>query len=56
MMKKLGYKYYYNRTTTSHNGNVQFYDQEESKLNRTIIANRDTQTLIDDKIIKKSIQ
>ena len=52
MMKKLRHKYYYNRTTTNRNGNVQFYDQEESKLNRTIIANRDTQTLIDDKIIK----
>ena len=39
MMKKLSYKYYHKRITTRNNGNVQFHDQEESKLNSTINAN-----------------
>ena len=36
--------------------NAQSHDQEEGNLNNTIIMNSDLHTLIDDKIIIKSIQ
>ena len=39
---------------TLDNGNVQSHDQEESKLNNTIIANSGDDPLIDDKIMKSS--
>ena len=52
MMKKLRCKYYNERITTRDNGNVQYHDREESKLNSTIIANSGAHTLTDDKIIK----
>ena len=52
MMKKLSYKYYDKRITTRDNGNVQYHDKEESKLNSTINPNSGAH----DKIIKKSIQ
>ena len=52
MMKKLRYKYYNNWITTPDNGDVQSYDQGESKLNSTIIADSGAHTLKDDEIIK----
>ena len=55
MMKKLSYKYYNKRITTCDNGNVQSHDQEESKLNSTVIANSGAHTLTYDQIIKRSI-
>ena len=51
-MQKLRYKYYNKRITTRDNGNVQFHDQEESKLNSTINTNSGAHTLTHDKIIK----
>ena len=51
-MQKLRYKYYNKRITTRDNGNVQFHDQEESKLNSTININSGGHTLTHDKIIK----
>ena len=39
------------KKTVPDNDNVQFRDQEKSKLNKTIIATSDVHTLIDDKII-----
>ena len=51
-MQKLRYKYYNKRITTRDNGNVQFHDQEESKLNSTININSGAHTLTHDKIIK----
>ena len=54
-MKKLNCKYYNKWITTRDNGNVQSKDQEENKLNSTIIANSGTHTLhtlTDEKIIK----
>ena len=56
MMKKLSYKYYNKRITTRDNGNVQSHDQEESKLNSTIITNTGAHILTYDQIIKRSIQ
>ena len=53
MMKKLSYKYYNKQITTRDNGNLQSHDQEESKLNSTIIANSGADTLTYDQIIKK---
>ena len=50
-MKRLKYKYYNRRITTRDSGNVQYHDQEESKLNCTINVNNDAHTLTDDKII-----
>ena len=40
---------------TLDNGNVQSHDQEESKLNNTIIAKSGDHTLIVDKIVKSSL-
>ena len=37
--KKLSYKYQNKQITTRDNGNIQFHDQEESKLNSTTIGN-----------------
>ena len=54
--KKLSYKYYNKQITTRDNGNLQSHDQEESKLNSTIIANSGALALTYDQIIKKSIQ
>ena len=51
MMKRLKCKYYNRRITTRDSGNVQYHDQEESKLNSTINVNNDAHTLTDDKII-----
>ena len=48
MMKKLSYKYYNKQVTTYDNGNVRSHDQEESKLNSTIIANSGAHTLTHD--------
>ena len=50
-MQKSSYKYYNRQVTTRDNGNVEFHDQEESKLNNTINVNKSVHTLIDDKII-----
>ena len=55
-MQKLKYKYCNKRTTTRDNGNVQFHDQEESKLNSIIDVNRGGHTLTHDKIINKFVQ
>ena len=52
MMKKLRYKYYNKRITTSDDGSVQSHDQEESKLNSTINAKIGAHKLAHDKIIK----
>ena len=41
--KNLSYKYCNNQITTRDNGNVQFYDQEESKLNSNINGNSGAQ-------------
>ena len=48
--KKLRYKYYNKRITIRDNGNVQFPDKEESKLNSTIKAKSGAHTLARDKI------
>ena len=50
-MQKSSYKYYNRQVTTRDNGNVEFHDQEESKLNNTINVNKSVHTLTDDKII-----
>ena len=53
--EKIKFKYYNKWITTRDNGNVQSQDQEENKLNSTIIANSGTHTLhtlTDEKIIK----
>ena len=55
MIKKLSYKYYNKRITIRDNGNVQFHDQEESKLSSIITANSGAHTLTHDQIRKKSI-
>ena len=44
MMKKLSYKYCSERITTHDNGNVQSYDQRESKLNSTSSTDSDAHT------------
>lgn len=44
-MKTLSYKYYNKQTTTPDRGNVQSYDQEESKLNSTINGSSGVHTL-----------
>ena len=54
-MEKLRYKYY-NKRITTHDNDVQFHDQEESKLNTTISVNKGAHTLTHDKIINKFIQ
>ena len=54
MMKKLRYKCYNKRITTRSNDNVQSHDQEKRELSITIIVNRGTHTLTDDKFIKSS--
>ena len=51
-MQKLRHKHYSKLITTRDNVNIQFYDQEESKLNSTINVNRGTHTLRLDEIIK----
>ena len=56
MMKKLKYKNYNWQITTCDNCNVQFYNQEESKLNSTNNANCGAYTLTHDLIIERSIQ
>ena len=48
-------KYYYKRTTIRDNSNFQSFDQEESKLDSTIIAKSGAHTLIDDESIKSPI-
>ena len=50
--EKLRYKYYNQQITTRDNGNVQYHDQEENKLNSATDANSGSHTLTDDKIIK----
>ena len=55
-MEKLRYKYYNKQITTHDNDNVQFHDQEESKLNTAIIMNKGAHTLTHGKIINKFIQ
>ena len=55
-MQKLKYKHYNKRITTHDNENVQFHDQEESKLNSTIKVNKGALTLTHDRIINKFIQ
>ena len=52
MMKTLRYKYYNKRITPRDNRDVQYHDQEESKLNSTIKANNGAHTRTHDKIIK----
>ena len=44
-MKTLSYKYYNKQTTIPDRGNVQSYDQEESKLNSTINGSSGAHTL-----------
>ena len=51
-MKKIRCKYYNKRITTRDNGNVLSHDQEEHKLNSTIIENSEAHTLADNKITK----
>ena len=53
-MKRLSYKYYNKRITTRDNGNVQFHDQDEGRLNNTITANSGAHTPTHDQIIKES--
>ena len=55
-MGKLRYKHYNKRITIRDNDNVQFHDQEESKLNSTINVNKGTDTLTHGKIIIKFTQ
>ena len=55
-MQNLRYKHYNKRITTRDNDNVQFHDQEESKLNSTINVNKGAHTLTHDKIVNKFIQ
>ena len=45
--------YYNKRITTHDNGNVQFHDEEESKLNSTVNVNKGVHTLTHDKIISR---
>ena len=47
----LRYKYYSKRITTRDNGNVQYHNQEESKLTSTINVNSGAHTIPDDKMI-----
>ena len=47
MMEK--YKYYNKQFTNRNNGNVQSYDQEESKLNSSINTKSGAHTLTHDK-------
>ena len=54
MMKKLSCKDYNKQIITYDNANVQFHDQEGSKLNSIINANSGVHTLTYDQIIKKS--
>ena len=51
-MQKLRHKHYSKLITTRNNVNIQFHDQEESKLNSTINVNRGTHTLRLHEIIK----
>ena len=51
-MKDLRGKHYKKWIKIRDNGNVQTYDQEESKLNSTINTKSGAQTLTNDKIIK----
>ena len=46
------YKYYYEQITACDNDNLQFHDQEESKLNSTINVKSVAHRLTQDKIIK----
>ena len=55
-MGKLRYKHCNKRITIRDNDNVQFHDQEESKLNSTINVNKGTDTLTHGKIIIKFTQ
>ena len=53
MVKNLRYKCCINQTTNCDNGNVQSQDQEESKLNSTIIiVNSGAHAFTDEKITK----
>ena len=52
MKNKLRSKYYNKRITTRDNGNLQFHDQEESKLYSTIKANSGAHILTHGEIIK----
>ena len=49
-MQKLRYKHYNKQITTRDNDNVQFHDQKESKLNRTINVNKCAHTLTYEKL------
>ena len=51
-MKTLRFKYCNKRIKTCDNGNVQYHDQGQCKLNSTINANSDVHTLTNDKIRK----
>ena len=53
-MKDLRGKHYKKWIKIRDNGNVQTYDQEESKLNSTINTNSGAQTFTNDKIINPS--
>ena len=44
------YKYYNKRITTCGYGNVQSYDQKESKFNSTVNTNSGAHILTDDKL------
>ena len=53
-MKNLSEKYYNKQIKTRENGNVQSYDQEQSKLNGAIDETISAHTLRHDLIIKNS--
>ena len=55
-MHKIRCKHYNKRIKTRDNDNVQFHDQEESKLNSAINVSKGAYTLTHDKIINKFIQ
>ena len=52
MMNKLRCKFYNKQIATHGNGNFQYHDPEESKLNIIIISNSGADTLTDDQMIK----
>ena len=54
-MKKIRCKYCNKQITTHGNGNVQYYVQEENKLNIVIITSRSAHTITDGKIIKSPL-
>ena len=50
-MQILRYKYYTKQITTRDNGNVQFHDQEESKLSNTINVDKGVHAVTHEKLI-----